>query len=264
MESIGIAISTYNRPHVLELTLNYLKKFSLKNNKIIVCDDGSENNNQNKEICEKYDIEYFYYDNLGIAKIKNKCLEKIDYCDHIFLLDDDVFPKKEGWEHVYINTSKNSNNHHLLFMYQNLTGRDHHQKNLDHDNNVSSYNTCGGVIFYIDQMVIQKCGGFNNEFDFYGFEHAEFSKRIHLEGLTPYGQYLTPSNAYDYICSIDYNLTTDGKIFLDVINYKDEIKINFSSSIETNEFKKENKNNSINKNSIIWNQQNNIYQNYKI
>ena len=263
MESIGIAISTYNRPHVLDLSLSYLKKYSLKNNKIIVCDDGSETKDQNKDVCEKHDIEYYYHDNLGIAKTKNKCLQKIDSYNHIFLLDDDVFPKKEGWEEIYINAAKSTNNHHFLFMYKNETGRDHHMKISDLDNNVSSYSTCGGVIVYIDQLVLEKCGGFNNEFDFYGHEHAEYSKRIHKAGLTPYGQYLTPSNAYDYICSLDYNLTVQGSIYLDVINHKDEIIIPFTSSIETNEFKRENKSNSINRNSQIFCMQNDIYQKYK-
>lgn len=263
MDSIAIAISTFNRPHVLDLSLSYLKKYSLKNVFFIVCDDGSKNKDQNEETCKKHNVEYFYHDNIGISKTKNKCLSKIDNFEHMFLLDDDIFPKKEGWEEVYINTAKNSNNHHLLFMYQNKTGRDHHSKNADLNNNISSYLTCGGVLMYIDKLVIEKCGGFNNDFDFYGFEHAEYSQRIHKAGLTPDGQYLTPSNAYDYLCSIDYNLTVDSRIFLDVINYKEEICIPFMSSIETDENKKQNKQKSINNNSKILQQENLIYQNYK-
>jgi hypothetical protein len=45
---------------------------------------------------------------LGIARAKNKCLEQLDDCEHIFLFDDDCYPIKKGWHEIYIEASKYS------------------------------------------------------------------------------------------------------------------------------------------------------------
>lgn len=251
MEKIGIAISTFNRPNVLDLSLAYLKDYTDSSIPIVVFDDGSKTKKENESICFKHGIEYHYNDNAGIAKNKNRCINYFKDYDHLFLLDDDVFPKKDSWINLYIQTAKRTNNHHLLYMFENKTGRDHHFK-IGESEGVGIYSTCGGVVFYLDKEVISKCGGYNNSFDWYGYEHAEFSKRIHRAGLTPLGEYITPSTAYDYLCSLDYNLEIDGVVYLDVKNKKDVIDVNFTSSINTDENKLKTHQESIEKNSKIF------------
>lgn len=259
MEKIGIAISTFNRPDILDLSLSFFKKYTDLNNKIIVYDDGSKNSHVNEEICKKYNIEYFYHNNSGITKTKNKCIETIEDCDHLFLFDDDVFPIKEGWENVFINLQKNTNNHHFLLIYSN----DKHSyvgSGKELGNNLSVYPACGGVLFYITKKVLEKCGGYCKDFDFYGHEHVEFSYRINHAGLTPDGYFLTPTNSKEYFYILDYGIDINNSIFNDI----DKNLLNsFCSSIDTDENKKNSKDLSLQKNSVLLYSKKEIYQGYK-
>jgi GT2 family glycosyltransferase len=255
MEKVGIAISTFNRPDILDLSLYFFKKYTNLNNRIIVYDDGSFNNELNKNICDKYGVEYFYHQNRGIAKTKNKCIEKIDDCDHLFLFDDDVFPIKQNWENIYIDLNKNTNNHHFLLMYDN-SNHSYIGEGKKIENNLSIYQACGGVLFYITKEVLKVCGGYLKDFSFYGHEHTEFSYRINKAGLTPSGYFLSPTNAKEYFYILDYGIDINNIIFKDI---NKDILINFSSSI-LNETKKQE---SLEFNLKFLYKEKNIYQNYK-
>ena len=52
--TIGLAISTFNRPHILKLTLEYFLKYSLPETYICVVDDGSRDEFRipNENICK--------------------------------------------------------------------------------------------------------------------------------------------------------------------------------------------------------------------
>lgn len=263
MGKIGIAISTYNRPEVLQCSLEYIKRYTDSDIHIAVFDDGSTTHQKNNEICLKHGVEYYHKENVGIAKNKNRGIKRFNTYDHVFLLDDDIFPKKHGWIEYYITSAQSSGNHHLLYMFENATGRDHHKVSKDHGNGITEFHSCGGVLVYIDKKVIQTVGGFNKNFGIYGYEHAEYSRRIHRAGFTPNGQYIAPSQAYDYVCSLDYNITTDGRLFLDVKNERDQVIIEgaiFRTSITDNSLKEE----SINRNSELFRNSEKypIYQDY--
>jgi len=110
---IGIGITTRNREEIFRKTLANIKKFIPANARLVVVDDNSDEPKKNLDVDE-----YFYFkERVGIAKSKNKCLELLEDCDHIFLYDDDFYPVKKGWEKIYINTAKLIGCHHLCFTF---------------------------------------------------------------------------------------------------------------------------------------------------
>lgn len=204
MYSIGIGITTRNRPEFLELTLKHFKEFLPKNYEIkfIVVDDKSEvgHHSKNIQISDKYGFELYHTPSRkGIAGAKNICLSYSKDCDYIFLFDDDCFPRKKGWVDLYIDTYKKTGVNHLMYLVElgDL-------KIIKSNQYIDEYHNCGGVMLFLTQEVIKKVGGYDSRFGIYGYEHAQYSRRIYDAGLqNGNGKYLAPKNCEEYIYSID-------------------------------------------------------------
>ena len=150
MVSIGIGITTYNRPECLEECLKNIYKHTFTNNvKIYVATDTDE-------------------DRRGVAFRKNECLRSLKNCDHIFLFDDDCYPIKDGWIEFFIRKSQGE---HVLFLNDKL------HNHIVTMSNIRCYNDCGGVFMYITKEHLNKVGAFNEKFEGYGFEHCDWSIR---------------------------------------------------------------------------------------
>lgn len=147
---IGIGVTTYNRPYLLERwKRNIAKNTSFDNVLIYIAEDTKQ-------------------DRKGIAVRKNECLEALKECDHIFLFDDDCWPIKPGWEQFFINFGQK----HLLFLNDKL----HNFKN--EANGIRYYSDCGGVFMYFNNEILKNNFRFNEQYKVYGFEHAELSIKI--------------------------------------------------------------------------------------
>lgn len=146
MVKIGIGITTYNRPECLKECIEHIHKHTIMDNCIIhIAKDTDE-------------------DRRGIAYRKNECLRALQDCDYVFLFDDDCFPIKNGWIEFCINEDAE----HLLFLSDKI-----HTPITE-----KSYKDCGGVFMFMTKPVIKRVGAFNEKFNIYGFEHAEYSNRI--------------------------------------------------------------------------------------
>ena len=89
MVSIGVGITSYNRPECLKECLEHIYNHTFTNNvKIYVATDTDE-------------------DRRGVAFRKNECLRSLKNCDHIFLFDDDCYPINDGWIDFFINAKLN-------------------------------------------------------------------------------------------------------------------------------------------------------------
>lgn len=174
---IGIGITTHNRRDIFNKTYLQIRRFAPRNSKIVVVDDGSNIPLKIANIRNEKPK--------GIAASKNACLRLLDQCDHIFLFDDDVYPKRRNWFVPYINSGMN----HLCLSFE------HNSKGtrLSHDVFVSEkkqkywiYNSPNGCMLYLTNEVLKRCGGMDTSFGIWGNEHIEYSKRIHNFKLTPY------------------------------------------------------------------------------
>ena len=151
---------------------------------------------------------------LGVAGVKNKCLQRLMElcpCDYFFLFDDDCFPAKEGWAEYFIDMHKRTGQHH--FLYNKPGGI---RQVVESKDGIDSYNNCLGCFSFLTKEVIEKVGGYNTAYQIYGYEHAEYSRRVYMAGLNTMGLYLTPQDIDKYIYSMDADGVPEG--------YREELK----------------------------------------
>lgn len=201
MESIAICITTRNRPQVLKKSFEEWTKYLPENATIIVVDDASAYNIPSN---------FRFNKNVGIARAKSKCLELAQNYDHIFLVDDDVYPKVKDWHLPYINSGEN---HLCLTFDTNYKGKNYSssiKKDGEH-NGLISYTAPNGCFLYLKKICVEKAGGFRQDFNVWGFEHVEYSTRIHALGLTP-KPFLDVPNSLDLIHVLDYYQSVQSSI----------------------------------------------------
>lgn len=162
---VGIGITTFNRNIQLIYTLARIKKYTPKNVKIVIVDDGSTVPVQKAT--------FRFEKNQGAPIAKNKCLELLEDCEHIFLFDDDTYPIKTGWINAYISAGVNHLNYTFKFNSRIVNGLRHLEKP-------------NGCMMYIHNSVLKKVGGYDTGFIKYGHWHGAFSNRVKNLGLTPH------------------------------------------------------------------------------
>jgi glycosyltransferase involved in cell wall biosynthesis len=170
---IGIGITTYNRPELLAQTLDEFERFRPPNAKLVVVDDGSDD--------PMFDT-FHFPQSRGVAAAKNKCLELLEDCEHIFLFDDDTYPIVDNWWEPYIES------HEPHLMYQFTGGPDHWPiTEMGRTDELSWYDKPRGCMLYVESWVVRgTVGGLHVAFGRHGYEHEDWSRRIHTAGLTCY------------------------------------------------------------------------------
>jgi GT2 family glycosyltransferase len=171
---IGIGVTTYNRPECLKECLEHIDKHTFDYT-MYVAHDTDE-------------------DRKGVAYRKNECLRALKDCDYVFLFDDDCFPIKDGWIENFTRLPYP----HLLYLNQS------HNPFIQRGSYATIYKDCGGCFMFMTKECIDKVGAFNEKFETYGFEHAEYSIRINKAFNSGYN-YLSLNNTSEYIYSHDYS-----------------------------------------------------------
>lgn len=204
-EKIGIAITTRNRPEVLSICLRHFSVFKPAfEYAFVVMDDNSDESEakKNEQSCVEhgFSMSYVYaQDRMGIAKAKNQCLERLGDCDYCFLFDDDCFPKKLGWDELYVNCYKHSGCHHLL--YNAHIGP---YAPVGKAFGVEEYNAELGVLMFMTRHCLDVIGGFDERYGIYGYEHIEYTRRAQEAILTnKLGRSCVPLTASNYIYAFD-------------------------------------------------------------
>ena len=159
---IGIGITTFNRNDILKNTIDRIKKFTKEPFKLVVVDDGSPEPIHNAS--------FRFEKNQGAPIAKNKCLELLSDCEHIFLFDDDTFPINDGWVDAYLKTGIKHLNYSFRYKYNLVDG-------------VRYLSNPNGCMMYVHNSVLQRIGGFDTGFKKYGYWHGAFSNRVYNAGL---------------------------------------------------------------------------------
>ena len=68
---------------------------------------------------------------------------------------------------------------------------------------IGQYTNSAGVLMYMTKECIEKVGAFDESFGRYGFEHADYSKRV--ADTFKMSPYLSPKYSNKYIHSLDYD-----------------------------------------------------------
>lgn len=160
---IGIGITVYNRLDVFGRTLSQIQQYAPEGAKIVVVDDGSTR--------PVPGATYRFKKNAGTPTAKNKCLELLDDCEHIFLFDDDCYPVVHDWWKPYVESPEL----HLNFTFK-------YNKEV-----VNGHAVCenpNGCMMYFHNKVLDVVGGFDTGFKMYGYWHGAMSLRVYNAGLT--------------------------------------------------------------------------------
>lgn len=172
---IGIAIITHNRPAVFRRTLARIKATLPLGAKLVIVDDAST--------IPVKGATYRFKTNVGIATAKNKCIELLDGCEHIFLFDDDCYPKRKGWYIPYLASPEP----HLMYLFQHLKHQKlHDSKVLYTDAQHFALSHPRGCMIYLHRSAIDAAGGMDTGYCKWGFEHGDLSNRIYNLGLTSF------------------------------------------------------------------------------
>lgn len=163
-----------------------------ENSKLVIVDDASDT--------PIPDSHYRFEKNAGIAVVKNKCLELLDDCEHIFLSDDDIYPIAEDWYTPYIESGIN----HLMFTFDQLkSGEYNGHKLINVVSGIARYSHPCGCMLYIRSRVLDVIGGFDVRYGKYSHEHVDFSNRTYNAGLTEH-PYQDIYNSSDLFHSMDW------------------------------------------------------------
>lgn len=176
--SIGIGITTHNRNPMVRQTVARIAELT-PNAKIVVVDDASRQPVKINNV-----FTYRFPENVGIARAKNKCLELLNDCDHIFLFDDDCYPLQPDWWQPYVDSPE----HHLMYLFDkwanNIPVGD--DKVIYKDDQHVAHSHARGCMMYVDSVALATVGGLCKDFGKAMDEHGDWSTRIHNAGLTTF------------------------------------------------------------------------------
>jgi glycosyltransferase involved in cell wall biosynthesis len=195
---IGIAISTHNRKEVFKNSYNFWLKFLPKNAILIVVDDASSD--------PVKEANYRFETQVGIAKVKNKCIELLEQqgVTDYFLVDDDIYPITEDWYKPYIKSGLN----HAMYIWDKLhNGGFINNKVVKITDNYIEYANPCGCLLYFKKICFDIVGGMDEAFGLWGYEHVQLSRRIFNAGLTP-AKFLDVKGAFKKFYAHDYYLST--------------------------------------------------------
>lgn len=132
------------------------------------------------------DIDFLFINvdttNAGVARSKNKCIKALYEagCEHFFLADDDVHPLVEDWWQPYVKSKEP----HLMYQFKLPNKSSSDMQELYRDDEIVAYTHTRGAFIYFTREVVDIIGGFDAQYELYGFEHPDFTNRIHNAGLT--------------------------------------------------------------------------------
>jgi len=205
-----VAIITYERLHSLKILLEQINK-STTDFDLIVVDDGSED--ETPHYLNKYfkDLGLVWFQshktNRGVSAAKNTALRyayktKIGgepKYEYIFILEDDVRIKRDGWIDIYRKAMKETPIKHFNFLPEEILPARLYPKpradspyiygkvldSTEHEGfTIDYWSDIGGTMMCLTRDALVHVGGFRGSFDGRGFNHVEYSYRVSKAGYT--------------------------------------------------------------------------------
>lgn len=178
MTFIGICMNTHERADTAVKVWAEIVRYAPEGARLVVVDDATA-------VPAEFpgaETVYRFSENVGVARAKNKALELLDGCEHLFIFDDDCFPRVADWWKPYVDSPEP----HLSYQFADLSGS---RKlgdftRLHEDSRHVAYSGQRGCLLYYDRDCIRAAGGFDTGFERHGYEHPDLANRIYNLGLT--------------------------------------------------------------------------------
>lgn len=196
---IGIGVTVHNRQEIFNKWMLEMNKFFPIDSKIIIVDDASDN--RIYADCRDWHKNIFRFDkNVGIARAKNKCLELLNDCEHIFLFDEDCWPIAHDWWLPYIESGEP----HLMYIFPDFSTslKLNDTAKIYEDSKKVAYSHPRGCMLYFHHSCLDNVGGFDPIFGRACHEHPDLSNRIYNTGLTSF-RYMDIPGSNKLIYSLD-------------------------------------------------------------
>lgn len=205
---IAIAIITKNRPEVVSMAIYQHLKFLPSNATLYVIDDNSDKETMVSMAPFATSGLIYCYSTvwMGVAGARNAALELTEDADVVFLMDDDLIPKKAGWIELYLDTFRRVPRQHLLKAApQPWAGVKMRHRGMNICENTT------GTLFCMTRKLINTMGGFDQSLGKYGYEDGDYYNRLARTDLAPYGPMCVPSTMEDYlhVCDLDGDFEAD-------------------------------------------------------
>lgn len=197
---IGVGITTHNRRDVFLKGLEHQKRFLPEGAKLVVIDDASDQPVEGAT--------FRFEKNAGIASGKNKCLELLEDCEHVFLFDDDCHPIMADWWKPYVE----SDEPHLMYLFKDFRhARIGDAEDVYQDEYIKALSHPRGCMIYLHRSAIDAAGGMDTGYARWGFEHGDLSNRIHNLGLTTF-PYMDIPNSRALFYSADFEQAVESTV----------------------------------------------------
>ena len=144
----------------------------------------------------------------GVAHSKNKSLRNLydAGCEYFFLFDDDVWLKRKGFFHWVYRVHKASGIHH--FCYMNPAKQKVVESYKIGNHTINRHEGLSGCFLFLTRDVLDKVGGYDLDFEGYGYNHIEYTSRINVAYGRPHNHYLSINDMHLFLHSLDF----DGKL----------------------------------------------------
>lgn len=171
-------------------------------------------------------------DHSGVAKTKNASLALLEFLGvtEYFIVDNDVWPISREWHVPYVNSPEP----HLLYNFKQPGKPKTDMQEIYRDENIVSYSHTRGCFIYVNQKVLDTVGGFDTRF-YNGFEHPNYTNRIHNAGLTTHRSMDIPGSDR-LLYSLDQDGGIESSIPKDLKQYRKNLKL-YKESLTSKEYK---------------------------
>lgn len=210
-EKIGVGIVTFNRPELLVKLLKSIKYCNFVD--LIVVNDGDP--------LEIKGYNWYLHNNksnLGVGKSKNIAMKYLldKGCDHIFIIEDDIFIKDENVFSKYIEASKKSGIQHFNYSQHGIMNKTFDEKQLpnpkitvsyDDECKIAFYPHCVGAFSYFSRQCLEKVGLIDEEY-YNACEHVDHTYRIIQNNMhPPFWYFADLANSHELLGDEPWSLT---------------------------------------------------------
>lgn len=237
---IGVGIITYNRPD------NFWKLFrSVESNgdvdHVCVVNDGDVREDYDSLInYDKVDIyqnQEIFGKNIGVGKSKNIAIRSLlkSECDYIFLIEDDIFIKRNDVFRKYIETSEKTGIQHLNYsqhgVMNKLPNGEPNPRTVIEYNSIGLklplYLHCVGAFSFYTKRCLHDVGLLDERY-YNACEHVDHTLEIIKAGMhPPFWTFPDIENSWEYLYDEQWSLdqsTISGKPGHDnIVSFADEV-----------------------------------------